>query len=92
MDQPVPSQPAQSTEPTQPDQPTQPAQAAPPTTPAEPAPGTVLPSEAETQQEDRAQPEGDGGEGEKYDGGDIPQVEVDQPSERQYEDLRDDQV
>jgi hypothetical protein len=89
MDQPTtPGQDPQV--PTEPQE--QPHQAVPTTPETEAAPGTVLPSEAETQQEDRAQPEGDGGEGEKYDGGEIPQVEVDQSSERQYEDLTEDQV
>jgi hypothetical protein len=54
---------------TQPDQPHQPAPTEPGQPNPEPAPGTVLPADDQGEDSDATQEEG-----EKYDGGDIPQT------------------
>jgi hypothetical protein len=57
------------TQPGQPDQPHQPAPTEPGQPNPEPAPGTVLPADDPDEDSDATQEEG-----EKYDGGDIPQT------------------
>jgi len=73
--------------------PQQPQHVVDPNAPAEPAPGTVLPEEGPAVAED-APLQGESGEGQKYDGGEIPQTSDVPPSAQEEMDAQktDDQT